>query len=162
MPIYTGSIIRRFVLDRLAMGLPEKSIKDEFISTYGEATWRDDIVSALNITQEEVVEREGQLAAEYTSTSFTDKLYGMMITIEDMMSIAKSKGDVRSYAVIAPQYMKTLEIIERLIEKNRQKLDSNLKELDDVRNNLLMLKLLAKDGIITINDEEKLKVLMGA
>ena len=162
MPVYIGSIIRRFVLDRLAMGLPEKSIKDEFISTYGEATWREDLVSVLEITQADIDEREGQLAAEYTSTSFTDKLYGMMITIEDMMNVAKDKSDIRSYAVIVPQYLKLLEIIERIIEKNRQKLDSSVKELDDVRNNIMMLEILAKDGIITITDREKLKMLMGA
>ena len=161
MPIYKGSIIRKFILDRLAVGIPNKALKDEFVQTFGESLWFDNIIDQLKFTEVEIKQREEMLAEEYISTSFADKLHSMLDDMEAMMEEARASGDVRSYSSISPQYIKTLDMIEKIIEKGKLSNKKYVDEIEENKRNLKTLQLLESQGVIKIKNENKLKTLLG-
>lgn len=161
MALYTGSILKKFIVDRLALGIPFPKIKSDFMSAYGETAWTDDILKTLGITDDDVRERESELLNEYSLDSFLDNIKETSQMLKDSLQEMRDQNNTKGVAIIAPQYMKSLELIEKMMSKYEQRQERKAEESEMARRNYRAIQLLADENVITINDDGKLKLLLG-
>lgn len=157
--LYRGSAIRRFLIDRLAMGIPMDTIRDEFQATQGVSVTESDIDSIVGGAEDEIKAREAELLEELSSSNFISSLYTIKDELNEARQLAKDDGDLKSYAQLTNTLLKSVDSLIQFSNNMRNKKVVEKKTL--VQNNLLVINVLEKEGILKIIDKPKLETLIG-
>lgn len=159
MPVYRGSAIKNFLIDRAALGLNNDAISSEFEATTGMKLTSEEIDEILKYAEDDIKQRESELQEELSSTNFIRMLYEVKDSLNTVRKAAKEEGDYKTYAQLTSTLLHSVDMLIGVSENFKKKID--VKAITMVQNNFFVLETLEKDGIIKIQDKDKLKAIWG-
>lgn len=158
--LYSGSVIHRFVCDRIALGLSDDELCAEFNALFGVPLSPGD-VDRLRGDSEFNVQlqlRRNELSEFVRSSSFLERLVSLDLEIKEARETALTKKDIRTYVRLIDSALKSLELFLKTIKSfERKDAPQNVVVLQ--QNNFLALSELERDGLISIHDRSSLKRL---
>lgn len=156
--VYCGSIMRDFIVDRLALGESSEGICAEYVSLFG-AVLSPGVVESVSSSEEEAIRaREGEYRLLFSSTSFVGELREMLEELKGAKRDALAQGDLRGYSQIASSLIRSLELFMKSVDAWGGRF-SNKKS--SVVNNYVVLVDLEKMGLLKIENAGKLRELFG-
>lgn len=162
MELYRGSVMKMFLIDRLAFGLPIDETLRQFKEEYREEITAEQLNEWAIGWKSDIEKREKELVEDLKQNSGT-----ISIRVENINKITQQIIDelVKS---------KNYRLAEKWMGKAKDQLEllgkfyGELKEKKETVNytivqtsNLSALEMLEKDGIIRIMDKKRLKKLLG-
>lgn len=157
--LYKGSVLKKYLIDRYAMGISDEAIKAEFLASQGEELKDEDIRAIMKDCEPEVRAREEELIRELSSSNFLISLNQVRQQLMEVRELALEKKDFKSYAQLSNSLLKSIDSLIGVSESFK------LRNADSQRittqNNYLVLTVLEKDGLISIPNREKFLKALG-
>jgi len=160
--LYKGSILKKFVIDRLAMGYSEKSIMEMFESNYNEKLSIQNIEHISEKYKDEIIDRKKELLEnlEKNSVSVEARLESLYLEIKEVLDELKENKQWKQYSSVLNGLLKNVELLAKSLGKLKR-MQSPESKLTLQKNNYNAILLLAEDGILSVKDRKKLKKLLG-
>ena len=161
--IYRGTALQQFIIDRAALGLDADSIRAEFEALHKMVPAGFDkefINNAIKVSAPQIAQRETQLVELYSSTNLLSRLNALHDELVRVKAMALEDNDLRTYALLASQLLKSLELFQKSVTQFKEREESRLTLIQN--NNYYIFEDLKKHGFIEITNPDGLKKLVGA
>lgn len=162
MALYAGKVMKQYLVDRLALGMPMEEIVKQFITQYNEPLELGQLVEWAIDWKEDVAKREKELFEELKKSS--GSIYSR---VEDLNTISKKimdelVGEKKYSSALRwmSEFRTQLELVAKLSGELKNKTETVNYTITQT-SNLSALEMLDKDGIIRIIDRKRLRKLLG-
>jgi hypothetical protein len=157
--LYQGNVFKKFLVDRMAMGFDRSTIRSEFCAKMGVPITDDEISEILKDSDIEIRQREDELLTELRSQNVVSALLAIKEELSEVAKLAKEDKDYRTFAQISNTSIKSIEVLISMT-KNFADREETRNQIS-IQNNVLVLQLLEKDGVLKILDQSKLQSILG-
>lgn len=162
MEIYKGFILKQFLVDRLAFGLPEQEILNQFQQQYNQQLTLEQLKDYSNQWKEDIKKREDEFQEDLKNNAGTISSRVEQIT-KTTQSLADELIKSKNYA-LAERYIANLknqlELLAKLYGELKQK-SENISYNVIQTSNYAAMEMLERDNIIQIKDRKRLKKMLG-
>lgn len=160
--LYRGTVMKKFIIDRLAMGYSVQAICEMFEELYGDKITYDFVKEIEEKSKVEIAKREKELLEELSknSMSIEGRLEGLYSEVKDVLDELKMNKQWKQYSAVLNGLLRNIELLAKSLGKLRNNGDRESKILIQ-KNNYQAILLMAEDGILSVKDKKKLKRLLG-
>jgi hypothetical protein len=161
--VYTGRALDEFIIDRAALGFDTDSIISEYKSLHGTIPLgfdKDFILQKMKEHEAAIRKRELQLIQLYSNSNLLARLDTLQSELERVKGEALERNDLRTYALLASQLLKSLELFAKSV-KHFQDEEKEVRTQLSQQNNYYLFVDLQKHGLIDIKNVEELKKIVG-
>lgn len=157
--LYSGSVIRRFVIDRVALGIGDENLCAEYEALFGVVLSSEDLegIKASGNFVEELASRKEELLEFVTSSSFVSRLCALDAEIQSVREEARNSKDLKTYVKLVDSSLKSLDLFMKTVKSFERREAPETVIIQ--QNNFYVLEELARDGLIELKDPSKLKRL---
>jgi hypothetical protein len=160
--LYAGPIMKQYLVDRLALGVPMQEIVKQFTLQYNEPLELGTLIEWAVDWKEDVAKREKELLDELKKSSGSiysrvEELNVISKKIMDELVETKKYGTASRYM---SEFRTQLELLAKLSGELKTKTETVNYTITQT-SNMSAMEMLEKDGIIRIIDRKRLRKLLG-
>jgi len=160
--IYKGRAYKQWLIDRFASGFERKTIKEAFLKEFDFEISDVEIDNLLKNEEDRIKAREAELIIEIKKESLS-VILRLEKLLKDLQPVLKNLKDEKNYKVYAQLLAPTLKALEMIA-----KIKGNIKDNTEITVNTAVIQKenydalveLAKDGVIEIKEDAKLRKML--